>query len=117
MRMAPIVGPRVAAARGRLVVISSRLGSIGARENANFTAYRASKAAVNSVAKDAALLYGPQGATCIAMHPGWVRTEMGGSGAALDVAASARGIRKTIDDLSREDNGCFFSYDGSAMRW
>ncbi len=117
MQMSPVVGPRVAAARGRLAVVSSRLGSIATRDNGKFTAYRASKAAVNSVMKDAALTYGPQGATCIALHPGWVRTDMGGTGADLDVADSAKGIRKTIAGLSHEDNGCFFSYDGSAMRW
>ncbi len=117
MRMAPVVAPRVAAARGRLVVISSRMGSIGAREIANYTTYRASKAAVNSVTKDAALTYGPQGATVVAMHPGWVRTEMGGAGADLDVADSAKAIRATIAGLRHDDNGCFFNYDGGAMRW
>ena len=117
MQMAPVIGPRVAAVRGRLAVISSRMGSIGARDSANFTAYRASKAAVNSVAKDAAITYGPLGLTCVAMHPGWVRTDMGGAGADLDVVDSAKGIRKTIDGLSPDDNGCFFNYDGSAMRW
>ena len=117
MRMSPIEGPRVAAARGRLVVISSRLGSIGNRDHPKHTVYRASKAAVNSVAKDAALTYGPQGVVVVAMHPGWVRTEMGGAGADLDVDDSASGIRRTIDGLSADDNGCFFSYDGSAMRW
>ncbi len=117
MQMAPIVGPRVAAVRGKLAVISSRMGSIGARDSASFTAYRASKAAVNSVAKDTAITYGPQGLTCVAMHPGWVRTDMGGAGADLDVTDSAKGIRKTIDGLSHDDNGCFFNYDGAAMRW
>jgi NAD(P)-dependent dehydrogenase (short-subunit alcohol dehydrogenase family) len=117
MRMTPVVGPRVVAARGKLVVISSRMGSIGARDNALHTTYRASKAAVNSVMKDAAITYGPQGLTCVAMHPGWVRTAMGGSGADLDVADSAKGIRKTIAGLTIDDNGCFFNYDGAAMRW
>jgi NAD(P)-dependent dehydrogenase (short-subunit alcohol dehydrogenase family) len=117
MLMTPVVAPRVAAARGKLAVISSRMGSIGMREKPNFTTYRASKAAVNSVMKDAALAYGPQGMTAIAMHPGWVRTDMGGAGADLDVSESARGIRKTIADLKHDDNGCFFNYDGAAMRW
>jgi len=117
MQMTAIVAPRVVAARGKLVVISSRMGSIGARESANATTYRASKAAVNSVAKDAAIVYGPQGLTCVAMHPGWVRTAMGGAGADLDVADSARGIRKTIEGLTHDDNGCFFNYDGASMRW
>ncbi len=117
MQMVPIVAPRVAAARGKLVAISSRMGSIGARENAGLTTYRASKAALNSVMKDAAIVYGPAGATCIAMHPGWVKTDMGGAGADLDVADSATGIRRTIANLAHDDNGGFFNYDGSAIRW
>ncbi len=117
MQMVPLVAPRVAAAHGKLVVISSRMGSIGARESAGLTTYRASKAALNSVMKDASLIYGPQGATCIAMHPGWVKTDMGGAGADLDVADSAAGIRRTIAGLAHDDNGCFFNYDGSAIRW
>lgn len=117
MLMSPIVGPRVAAAHGKLVVVSSRMGSIGAREKPNFTTYRASKAAVNSVMKDAALTYASQGVVCVAMHPGWVRTAMGGAGADIDVADSAKGIRRTIDGLTRDDSGCFFNYDGAPMRW
>ncbi len=117
MQMVPIVAPRVAAAHGRLVVISSRMGSSGTRESAGLTTYRASKAALNSVTKDAAIVYGLQGATCIAMHPGWVKTDMGGAGADLDVADSAAGIRRTIASLTHDDNGAFFNYDGSAIRW
>lgn len=117
MQMVPIVAPRVVAAHGKLVVMSSRMGSIGARENAGLTTYRASKAALNSVMKDAAIVHGPQGATCIAMHPGWVKTDMGGAGADLDVADSAAGIRRTIAGLTHDDNGGFFNYDGSCIRW
>jgi NAD(P)-dependent dehydrogenase (short-subunit alcohol dehydrogenase family) len=117
MQMTPVVAPRVAAARGKLVVISSRMGSIGMREAANLTTYRASKAAVNSVAKDAAISYGAQGLICVAMHPGWVRTDMGGQGADLEVSDSVKGIRRTIEGLKHDDNGCFFNYDGATMRW
>ena len=94
-----------------------RLHAIGARESAGLTTYRASKAALNSVMKDASLVHGPQGATCIAMHPGWVKTDMGGAGADLDVGDSAAGIRRTIAGLSHDDNGGFFNYDGGAIRW
>ena len=117
MQMTAIVAPRVASVRGKLVVISSRMGSIGARESANAPTYRASKAAVNSVMKDAAITFAHQGVTCVAMHPGWVRTAMGGEGADLDVTDSVRGIRKTIEGLQPDDNGCFFNYDGATMRW
>lgn len=117
MQMLPVVAPRVVAAHGKLVVISSRMGSIGVRESAGLTTYRASKAALNSVLKDASLVYGPQGATCIAMHPGWVKTDMGGATADLDVADSAAGIRRTIAGIGHDDNGCFFNHDGSAIPW
>jgi NAD(P)-dependent dehydrogenase (short-subunit alcohol dehydrogenase family) len=70
MRLLPIVAPMVAATRGKLAVISSRMGSIGARSSNQGSLYRASKAALNSVLADTALSYGPQGATCVAFHPG-----------------------------------------------
>jgi NAD(P)-dependent dehydrogenase (short-subunit alcohol dehydrogenase family) len=81
MRLLPIVGPLVAHARGKLAVISSRMGSIGERTSASGSLYRASKAALNSVLADAALSFGPQGVTCLSFHPGWVQTDMGGAGA------------------------------------
>ena len=59
---------------------------IGARTSADGSLYRASKAALNSVlARCRASTYGPQGATCVAFHPGWVQTDMGGAGADVDV--------------------------------
>lgn len=117
MRMTPAVAPRVAAARGKLVIVSSRLGSIGTRTDGGFTTYRASKAAVNSVAKDAALNYGPQGATVVAIHPGWVKTDMGGTGADLEIPDAVAAIRRTIAGLTADDNGGFVNYDGGPMRW
>jgi NAD(P)-dependent dehydrogenase (short-subunit alcohol dehydrogenase family) len=58
--------------------------------------YRASKAALNSVLRDTALTYGPQGATCVAFHPGWVQTDMGGAGADAHVEQSVRDLRATL---------------------
>ncbi|MFM8767975.1 MAG: SDR family NAD(P)-dependent oxidoreductase, partial [Rubrivivax sp.] len=61
----------------RVAVLSSRMGSISLRAAPNSWLYRASKAAVNSVLKDASLALAGQ-AVCVAFHPGWVRTDMGG---------------------------------------
>lgn len=101
---------------GTIAVLSSRMGSIGARTAAGSSLYRASKAAVNSVVKDASLLHAGR-ATLVSLHPGWVRTEMGGTGADIDTETSVAGMRKVIAGLAPRDSGSFFSYDGQAIAW
>ena len=100
----------------RLALMSSRMGSIGLRGSASGWLYRASKAALNSVLKDASLVLAGR-AICIALHPGWVRTDMGGAGADVDVADSASGIRRTLAGLSAADTGSFFNFDGAPLVW
>jgi NAD(P)-dependent dehydrogenase (short-subunit alcohol dehydrogenase family) len=117
MRLLPIVAPLVASVRGKVAVISSRMGSIGERSSASGSLYRASKAALNSVLADTALTFGPAGATCVAFHPGWVQTDMGGAGADLTVADSVRGMRTTLDRIDRSANGSFLNYDGTSIAW
>ncbi|MDQ6685384.1 MAG: SDR family oxidoreductase [Pseudomonadota bacterium] len=99
---------------GKVAVLSSLMGSISARETPGSSPYRASKAAVNSVMKDAALSSGDR-AIVVSLHPGWVRTDMGGTAAHLDVATSVAGMRKVIAGLKPADNGGFFNYDGTAI--
>jgi len=117
MRLLPIVGPLVGEAHGRLAVISSSMGSMAERSSASGWLYRASKAALNSVLVDAARVLGPQGATCVTFHPGWVQTDMGGEGADITVEESVSGIRRTLAALKPQDNGKFFSYDGQPLAW
>lgn len=117
MRLLPILGPMVCAARGTLAVMSSKMGSMGARGSSSGTLYRASKAALNSVLVDAGLNFGPQGATCVTFHPGWVQTDMGGPGAALTVEDSVSGLRTTLARLTPADNGKFLNYDGTPIPW
>lgn len=58
------------------------------------------------------------GIICIALHPGWVRTDMGGPSAPLDITTSCRYIVNTIFELKPEHNGCFLNYDGkSEIPW
>jgi NAD(P)-dependent dehydrogenase (short-subunit alcohol dehydrogenase family) len=115
MRVLPQLA-EVLAPGGRLVVLSSRMGSIGLRTNGNSWLYRASKAAVNSVVKD--ISFGLQGkAICVAMHPGWVKTAMGGAGADLDVTKSVSDMRATVANLGAEHNGTFINHDGQALAW
>jgi NAD(P)-dependent dehydrogenase (short-subunit alcohol dehydrogenase family) len=117
MRLIPALAPALVAARGKLITVSSRMGSIGERQSGNGTAYRASKAALNSVLKDAAVTLGPKGVTCITVHPGWVRTDMGGAGADLSPEESVKGLRRVIADIDPSDNGTFRNYDGSKIAW
>ena len=100
----------------RLAVISSRMGSIGSRTSPSGWLYRASKAALNSVLKDASLLLAGR-AVCIAFHPGWVRTDMGGAAADLDVADAVADMRRTLARLGPDDHGTFRNHDGSVIPW
>jgi NAD(P)-dependent dehydrogenase (short-subunit alcohol dehydrogenase family) len=100
----------------KLAVISSRMGSIGSRESTGGWLYRASKAAVNSVLKDASIALKGK-AICIAFHPGWVRTDMGGAGADLSPEQSVAGMRQVLAGLQAGDSGRFFNYDGTPIVW
>ena len=117
MRLIPIVGPLLADTRGKLAVVSSKMGSIGERSDTQGTLYRASKAALNSVLKDASITYGAQGVTCIAFHPGWVQTDMGGGGAALTPEHSVRDLRATLAQVDASANGSFLNHDGAPIAW
>ena len=115
MRVLPQLA-EVLAPDARLVVLSSKMGSIGLRTNGNSWLYRASKSAVNSVLKD--ISFGLQGkAICVAMHPGWVKTDMGGAGADLDVALSVSDMRRTVAGLRAEHHGTFINHDGQVLAW
>jgi NAD(P)-dependent dehydrogenase (short-subunit alcohol dehydrogenase family) len=97
-------------------VISSRMGSIGLRNGTSGWTYRASKAAVNSVLKDASIALAGR-ALCVAFHPGWVRTDMGGGGADLAPSESVAGMRRAIAGLDAARNGSFLNYDGAPLQW
>jgi NAD(P)-dependent dehydrogenase (short-subunit alcohol dehydrogenase family) len=121
MRVLPSVAdalaPPVAGRPGaRIGVISSRMGSIGLRNGTAGWTYRASKAAVNSVLKDASIALAGR-ALCVAFHPGWVRTEMGGAGADIDAATSIAGMRRALAELDDSRNGSFLNYDGAPLQW
>jgi NAD(P)-dependent dehydrogenase (short-subunit alcohol dehydrogenase family) len=93
------------------------MASIGERTSPAGSLYRASKAALNSVLKDASLTWGPQGATLVSFHPGWVQTDMGGPGASLTVEDSARNLRNTLALADASANGTFLNHDGKPIAW
>lgn len=115
MRVLPQLADALAPG-ARLAVISSRMASMGARSGPSGWLYRASKAALNSVLKDTSLVLAGR-AVCVAFHPGWVRTDMGGPGAELDAADSVASLRRTIAALTPQHNGCFLNHDGMPIDW
>jgi NAD(P)-dependent dehydrogenase (short-subunit alcohol dehydrogenase family) len=107
----------VAASRRKVVALmSSRLGSIA--ESSGMTLpYATSKAALNMLAKGLAAALAGRGVIVVALSPGWVKTDMGGSAAPLSPQTSVAGLRKVIDALKPGDSGRFLSYDGSTIPW
>src|SRR5262249_42775248 len=101
----------------KLAVISSRMGSIGLMGTTSGWIYRASKAGVNAVLRTASLELGPRGIACMAFHPGWVRTDMGGAGASIDVAESRSNLRRVIAHANDSHNGKFLNYTGEHLSW
>ncbi len=115
MRVLPQLAD-VLAPGAKLALISSKMGSMGARNSTSSWLYRASKAAANSVLKDISIEWAGR-AVCVSFHPGWVRTDMGGASADLAVEDSVAGMRRVIAGLAAQDNGRFLNYDGSEIPW
>ena len=100
----------------RLVNISSKMGRMEFSASDRI-AYRASKAALNKITQGLATDLKEEGVTCIAMHPGWVQSDMGGAAADITPAESAAGILAVIQSLSIEDTGKFIDWDGTSRSW
>jgi NAD(P)-dependent dehydrogenase (short-subunit alcohol dehydrogenase family) len=108
--------PLVEQSNGKLIAITSRMGSIDDNTSGGYIAYRSSKTALNSAWKSLALDNRGK-VSCAVLHPGWVQTRMGGKSAPLSPEDSVSGMRKVIEDLTAADSGSFFSYDGSRIPW
>ena len=97
--------------------LSSQLGSIE-RTTAFYTpTYAISKAALNMATKLLANALAPRGIHVLALHPGWVQTDMGGSGAQISPRTAVEGLLKVIDSANEERSGRFFDYTGAAYPW
>ncbi len=101
----------------RIAFISSTLGSIGGNTSGGHYLYRSSKAALNAAAKSLAIDLAPKGVIVLLFHPGWVRTDMGGPGAAIDADTSVRGLRRLIGRAKPRDSGRYMTYQGDDLPW
>ena len=110
MRVLVLIAPLVEAADGRFAFVTSEMGRIDRVASSHGWIYRASKAALNMAVAAAQTNY-PR-ATLVAINPGWVRTDLGGAGAPLDVERSVTAMRQTLGGLTRRHKGAFLNYDG-----
>ena len=121
MKMCEALIENVAASQHKKIVnISSIVGSIGTIGHGyggNMYGYRASKAALNAITRGMAEDMKARGIIVVAMHLGWVRTDMGGPGADIDTDTSVKGMKKVIDGLKADDIDKFMTHDGSTLPW
>lgn len=102
---------------GTVAFMSSKMGSVALNESGDWELYRASKAALNSLvrgfhARDAR----PRSVKVLTLHPGWVRTDMGGAAATLSVAESVKGIVDVIERHRSLDHR-FLDHLGNMVAW
>jgi NAD(P)-dependent dehydrogenase (short-subunit alcohol dehydrogenase family) len=100
----------------KIVLMTSQLGARYGRQR-SLGLYGDSKAALNDAFRALAPEWGRQGVIAIVMHPGWVRTDMGGASASLSVTESVTGIRQVIVRLTAADHGRFWTWNGREHSW
>lgn len=103
--------------QAKLIAMTSKMGSIEDNGSGGEYIYRSSKTALNMVVKSLALDLREFNIAVAALHPGWVRTDMGGPNGLIDTETSVRGLRLVIDHLSCAQSGSFIAYDGKAIPW
>lgn len=101
----------------RLVHLTSLMGSVADNGSGGSWAYRLSKTALNMASRNMAVQLKEEGIPSVVIHPGWVRTEMGGPAAPLSAEESVRAMIETIDDLSMEQSGAFLDREGQPVPW
>lgn len=103
--------------QAKVAMVSSRMGSIGENSGGGAHLYRASKAALNALSRGMALDLAPLSIHLAVLHPGWVRTEMGGPGGQIDPPQSVAGMRRVIGQLTAAQSGCFVDYQAKDVAW
>ena len=101
----------------KMIFMSSRVGSIQENSGGSMYSYRSSKTALNQVVKSLSVDLFVSNICAVALHPGWVLTDMGGPNALIDVKTSVSGMISVIEKLLLSDTGNFFNYDGSHIYW
>ncbi|MEZ8886220.1 SDR family oxidoreductase [Vibrio sp. 10N.222.54.F6] len=100
-----------------IIGMTSILASIDDNRSGGRYSYRASKAALNQIIKSLACELSEAGVKTMAIHPGWVKTDMGGKEGKVTVKGSVTGMLNVIDNLKLKHSGSFFVYDGTQLPW
>jgi NAD(P)-dependent dehydrogenase (short-subunit alcohol dehydrogenase family) len=117
LRVTRALLPQLRAGHGKIVNVSSTMGSIGDNSSGRAYGYRMSKAALNMATKNLALELGRTGIITVTINPGWVQTDMGGSSAPVPVQTSAANIMALADRLTPADNGKFLHAEDRELPW
>ncbi|XP_031978003.1 uncharacterized protein LOC116450070 isoform X1 [Corvus moneduloides] len=116
-------GSGLSCSKAAIINMSSYAGSIEDVYLWDFgqvVSYRCSKAALNMLSKCQSLAYREHGVLCVALHPGWVQTDMGGTGSCkppLTVDDSVQGMLKVLSSLSEKETGTFLDWEGKVLSW
>jgi len=103
--------------QAKLIAMTSKMGSMADNSSGGEYIYRSTKTALNMVVKSLSLDLQPFNIAVAALHPGWVRTDMGGPNGLIDTETSVTGLRKVIAGLDQNQSGEFIAYDGKPVPW
>ena len=117
LRVTMALLPNLKAARGKVIHVTSGMGSIADNNSGAFYAYRMSKAALNMMSRSLAVDLRGAGVASAVINPGWVKTDMGGPGAPTPVAESVGGMLREIDAFTIENTGTFLDWKGRPYPW
>ena len=101
----------------KVISITSKMGSIDDNTSGGSYIYRSSKTALNSMMRSLTHDLKNQGIATLTLHPGWVRTDMGGPGGWIDSFESVQGMIKQIDKLTLKNSGNYLDYAGKSINW
>lgn len=118
LKMAEAFAGHMTRSQRRVIAsVSSKMGSIDDNRSGDCYLYRSSKAALNAVNKSLSIDLKDRGIVCIVLHPGWVKTAMGGPAALITPQLSVAGMRRIIENATPSHSGRFFNYDGQEIPW
>lgn len=118
LKMAEAFIRQVARSRRKMIItLTSKMGSLADNRGGGSYIYRSSKSAVNNVMKSLSIDLNSQQIIAVLLHPGWVRTDMGGPNGLISPEQSVTGMRQVIDKLRLQDSGQFYAYDGQIVPW
>ncbi len=118
VKLAETLLPHIMRSQRKLIVaITSLMGSMTDNSSGGAILYRSSKAALNAAMKSLAIDLRGRGVGVLILHPGWVKTDMGGTNAPTSPEESIAGMRRVIDQFTLEASGRFFNFKGQEQPW